>query len=475
MRRPILLLIAILLLTSLSCKTLIPGDTPPTPVLQEATVEVFPTQDTTSAPTKPAATADSNDTGSTATQPAPDPTAVLEPDVARSMDQIQEAVKEIRGLYAWEDVPRALLTPDELRQRVIDDFLADYAPEDAQQDVIELSALGLIEPGYDFLDFYTELLSEQVAGFYDNEVKEMYVVQGESFAAPERLTFAHEYVHALQDQNYDIENGLQYNDESCEEDTERCAAIQALLEGDASTVELQWFINYATQKDQQEVLEFYDTYSSPIYDSAPDFMKEDFIFPYTYGQAFVEKLLDDGGWEAVNAAYANLPVSTEQILHPEKYPDDTPVSVELPDLLPTLGDGWEELDRNVMGEWYTYLILAKGSDLGFQLEAETAEDAAAGWGGDAYVIYHHQSSGQTALVVDWLWDRDRDADQFAKAFREYADARFGLNGDEQRDWWVWEVSEATSLLYANDDRTTWIYAPDLATAQAIADAMGIER
>jgi hypothetical protein len=374
-----------LLLTSLSCKTLIADGTTviqPTSDLQAATVEV-PTpqvEDTNPPPTQPAPTTDS---GSNATQPAPAPTAVLEADVKRSMDQIQNAVVEIRGLQAHADVPRALLTPDQLRERVINDFLANYTPEDAQQDVVELTALGLIEPSFDFLDFYTELLSEQVAGFYDNDVKEMFIVQGESFAGPERLTFAHEYTHALQDQTYDIENGLRYNEDICQEDTERCAAIQALLEGDASSVEMQWFINYATQDDQQQVVDFYSSYSSPIYDSAPAFLKEDFIFPYTYGQAFVEKLMNDGGWEAVDAAYANVPVSTEQILHPEKYPDDKPVTVELPDLLAVLGDGWSELDSNVMGEWYTYLILAKAVDAAQVIE--TAQTAADSW--EAAAVY----------------------------------------------------------------------------------------
>jgi hypothetical protein len=303
----------------------------------------------------------------------------------------------------------------------------------------------------------------------------MYVVRGESFAGPERLTFAHEYTHALQDQTFDIENGLNYNDDSCEEDTERCAAIQALLEGDASSVELQWFTNYATDEDQQEVIEFYGSYSSPIYDSAPEFMKEDFIFPYTYGQAFVDELLNDGGWQAVNEAYKNVPVSTEQILHPEKYPDDKPVTVELPDLLPTLGDGWIELDRNVMGEWYTYLILAKGRDKAAQIDTESAKDAAAGWGGDAYAIYHNEDTGQTGAVIDWVWDRDRDASEFAEAFVEYADARFQVEGDEQGDWWVWDTPDGTSLLYANDNRTAWIFMPDLETANAVAAAMGLER
>ena len=54
-------------------------------------------------------------------------------------------------------------------------------------------------------------------------------------------TYAHEYAHVLQDQVYDFEDGLQYTDESCEANSERCAGIQALIEGDAVLSEMQWF------------------------------------------------------------------------------------------------------------------------------------------------------------------------------------------------------------------------------------------
>jgi hypothetical protein len=86
------------------------------------------------------------------------------------------------------------------------------------------------------------------------------------------------------------------------------------------------------------------------------------MFPYMSGMEFAQSLFDRGGWDAIDAAYANPPVSTEQILHPDRYPADQPVTVELPDLQSVLGDGWTELYTNVLGEWYTYLILSQNID-----------------------------------------------------------------------------------------------------------------
>ena len=313
----------------------------------------------------------------------------------------------------------------------MNDFFEETTPEDTRNEVLELSLLGLLDPGFDLDTFYTDLLSEQVAGYYDNETKEMYVV-GEQFGGIERLTYSHEYVHALQDQNYDIENGLHFDDESCELDSERCAAVQALLEGDATLAEMQWLPEYFTPEDYADYFEFYNNFQSPVYDSAPEYMKEDFMFPYTSGQQFVQTLFDQGGWDAVDAAYADVPVSTEQILHPERYPDDQPVKVDLADFTTALGEGWEEIDRDVMGEWWTYLVLAKGLDNAYRLDQETASAAAEGWGGDAYAAYYNSNTGEALLVISYVWDTQNDADEFASALVDYGQQRFGRPDSRER-------------------------------------------
>ena len=166
----------------------------------------------------------------------PPETRLTDVEIEQQMDEIQTQVSELRGLPSTGPVSRALLTSDELRQHVLDDFLKDYTPEEAQNDAISLAAFGLLQSDFDLHSFLLELYSEQIAGFYDHETKEMFVVQGESFQGSERLTYAHEFQHVLQDQNYDIQNGLNYKDEVCEIESERCAAIQALLEGDRKSV-----------------------------------------------------------------------------------------------------------------------------------------------------------------------------------------------------------------------------------------------
>jgi hypothetical protein len=399
----------------------------------------------------------------------------VEPDVTKDalggelikeMDQIQQQVIELRGLQPVREVERSLLTPKQLRERVINDFLEDYSEEEASEDAIVMAAFNLLDIDFDLIDFYIELFSEQIAGYYDDESEEMFVVQGSGFLGPERLTYAHEYVHVLQDQNYDIENGLNYTDELCETDSERCAAIQSLLEGDASLLELRWYAVHATEEDQREIIEFYGQFKSPIYDSAPDFMKKDFLFPYQAGQAFVEYLYESGGWEAVNNAYENLPVTTEQVLHPERYPDDMPVTVDLPDFSEVLGQGWREIDRGVMGEWSTYLILGYGMDGNARLSDNDAKSAADGWGGDAYVVYY-DDSGNTVMVLQTVWDSSQEANEFSDNFEIYARNRFGDPSSSRSDLKSWENAQSYTELRRESIKTTWISAPDADIVSAI--------
>jgi hypothetical protein len=402
--------------------------------------------------------------------PTPMPTlssdSAIDPAIAAQMDLIQSQVIALRGLHPTSSISRTLLSPDDLRENVINDFLADYTPEEAAQDAKVLAVLGLLPDGFDLIDFYLELYSEQIAGYYDDEVGSMYVVQGEAFTGNERSTYAHEYTHVLQDQVFDFDGGLLYTDESCKEDSERCAGIQALIEGDAVLTELNWFKQFGTQQDYQDILDFYDSYESPVYDLAPDYMQQDFMFPYEKGQEFVQGLYDKGGYAAVDAAYANVPVSTEQILHPEKYPDDTPIPVSLPDLTNILGEGWIEVERNVMGEWYTYLILAHGHAESFRIDSGKAEKAAAGWGGDTYLVYQNENSNEIVFIMVNQFDTNRDLQEYVSAFKDYGALRWGDPLDQSQFERTWQGSNLYSRFVENANSTTWIIAPSLELIQS---------
>jgi len=433
------------------------------PFASSTEIETAGTLTPTSIP-RPSATTEDTPTIPNTDTPSPTEILGIDPEILGQMDEIESQVMDLRGLRTTGPVPRTLLTSEELHQRVLDDFLADYTEEEAKDDARVLALLGLLDPNFDLLDFYLELYSEQVAGYYDDETKEMFVVHDEGFNGPERLTYSHEYVHVLQDQIYDFQEGLNYSDEFCEAESERCAALQAVIEGDATYLEEQWLRNYATPKDISEILDFIGSYSSPVYDSAPAFMQEDFLFPYTFGTDFVREIHFEGGWAAVDALYANPPVSTEQILHPTRFPGDQPIVLEAPDLATSLGESWREIEHNVLGEWYTRLTLNEFID------SDLSMRAAEGWGGDYYVALYHDGSDQGALVLMTIWDSAKDAEEFYLAFEDYGKSRFD-NGSISNLISTWDSNGGLVHVERWGNQTLWILAPGAQELEILRDAI----
>jgi hypothetical protein len=399
--------------------------------------------------------------------------APIPADIANQMDKIQQQVTSYRGLQLNSPFNRQLLTTAQLKVNVVNDFFKDYTPQDAARDSKVLAGFGLLQPGFDLQKFYVDLYSEQVAGYYDEKTKSMYVISDEAFGGTERSTYAHEFTHTLQDQNFDIENGLKITTEHCKADSEYCAAVSALMEGDATLSEQYWLANYSTQLDKQQIQQFQQTYKSPVYDSAPEYMKQDFLFPYSQGADFAYALYSKNQWQGIDDAFKNPPVSTEQILHPQKYPSDKPIPVTMPDFTSTLGSGWSEIDRNVMGEWYTSLILDAGIKTGIRLDVTSAQTAAAGWGGDTYVYYTDKDLNEQAMVWNSLWETDQDTNEFWQASLSYAAKRWGkaaANSDTSSTWTNTDVGMVTMKLSGRN--VLWMFSPDETVQSALLAKLG---
>lgn len=415
-----------------------------------------------------------NLTPSATSIPEPTPTDVIDPFILSQLVLIEQQVSEERGIFLENQVARNIFTSEQLTDYVYNDFANEYSVDEAFTDTITLSAFGLLDIDFDIYNFYLELLNEQIAGLYDNDTKEMIIVQSEEFGGPEKLTYAHEFTHALQDSAYDIEDGLNFNDDACALDTDRCAAVQALIEGDATFSELNWFILNATPEDRLSIMDFYNTFESPILESGPGFIQLDLLFPYEAGYTFVEHQFNSGGWSAVDAVYGNPPVSTEQIIHPEKYPDDTPLQVILPELTDILEEDWLEIDRNVLGEWYTYLVLAFGLDEEFRISEEKAKIATSGWGGDKYVVFWNPVIEKFLMVLRTAWDSEADAAEFSDSLSQYLSKRVNSNATRQDAYKVWKGTEYLHGVSISSTETIWLISPDENILKSLIQQLDIE-
>jgi hypothetical protein len=167
-------------------------------------------------------------------------------------------------------------------------------------------------------------------------------------------------------------------------------------------------------------------------------------WPYIDGPRFIESLIQRGGTALVNRALRHLPVSTEQVIHPEKYPSDTPTPVDVPELARKLGKGWHDLDVEQVGEeWLS-------AWLGLRLDATEWRPATTGWGGG---IYRAWTDGtHVAIVMSTAWDTPSDAAEFQHAVTD----------------WI-HPGEATSLVLTPGGVTV-LFASDPLTLRALAKA-----
>ncbi len=375
------------------------------------------------------------------------------------MEEVEETVADMRGLAAQEDVPRSLITPEELRQQVIDEFFADYTEEDAKDEAIVLSAFGFLPPDFDLYTLYIDLYSEQVAGYYDTEEEAFYVISSDTdvFNSYDALTYAHEYTHALQDQNFDLDGFMYYDDDAWWEiNGDAGTARLALIEGDATLLQL-FYIGEMSSEQLTEMMTALADLETPILNAAPEYIQQSLMFPYEGGVIFVQALYDEGGWEMVDAAYDDPPLSTEQILHPERYFDgDEPQSVELEDDLVILGDDYRQVwPAGTFGEFNLFLFLQQ------HMDGTDAGQAAEGWDGDLYAAYHNDDSGDTVIVMLTVWDDSGEAQEYV----DLLDAWWQSGSDVV----CHEDQNLTCVTTLASDETLTIIAPDRDTVDLILD------
>lgn len=397
----------------------------------------------------------------------------LPADTLAEMRRIQQEVIEIRQLLPEYEIPRSFLTPEELKSIVADEFFSNYTEENAEVEAKVLSMFGLVEPDLDLFQFYQDLYTEQVAGFYDPLNDEMKVIKASDFNVNTQSTYAHEYSHTLQDQNFEIEEILRYTDEDCQNETDRCDAVQALIEGDSSLLEYFWQHNTLSDQEIRDWLSGTLNTQFPFINAAPPYFFQDLYFPYLYGLNFVSYLYERGGWDAVNAAYKNPPITTEQIMHPERYPDDKPQEVHIPAMNSTNMKDYELIDEGEVGEWFTFLHLTQGVSEGSRLDEPTAWQAASGWDGGYYKLFEDLYFHRTVFVTCNVWDTPEDAQEYYSAFKSYGNLRWAASILEKEGETIWRGGETFINFKIKNLRTCWTQAPSWYTMESASiTAMG---
>lgn len=389
-------------------------------------------------------------------------------------DEVLKETSEIRKLPVLRPVPSSTQSRVEIQQMVIRNLDRDTTPAQLHAAEVMLMRLGLAPRDFQYRALMIRLLTEQVAGYYDPRRREFHLADWIDLDGQKPI-IAHELVHALQDQHFNL--GRFEHWPKGESDAE--LAAHALIEGDAT-----FAMTLYVARNPMRALAFLKSLgatgmTTAELDKAPRALRETLLFPYQEGTDWTKFLYREGGWDHISRAFTELPQSTEQILHPEKYvAREWPVKVTLPDItsllntsdppgrgqapgvrgrqvkgqpragrsrrksappgsarrLPAPGPrrptpvstSWRRLDYNVQGEWGFYLILNQFlSGITTERGPGTAEArrAAGGWGGDRFAVYEGPK-GEVLFVSSSTWDTETDAREFFEAYVKRTELRY---------------------------------------------------
>jgi hypothetical protein len=315
-------------------------------------------------------------------------------DAQRKIADFLARVAEVRRLQ-----PRASVEGQELERAALIAGVRAHVAREVPRDVIRnqgelLVGLGLLPRDFDYEEGTFRLLEAQLAGFYEYRDKKMYLASDLDEAAAD-LTLAHELVHALQDQHYDLGSRMAYQPEG----NDRESAFQALAEGDATSAMMDVMApehRLAVEvPDHLFIAGIEGSMSVSAGETAPQVLRASLVAPYVDGVLFVHALRrrgiarggsDPTGWSEVDRVWKAPPETTEQLLHIEKFDAREPAEKILP-VLPPAESGWSTFYEDVFGEQ------------GLRISAEqwmpkkTAALVAEGWGGDRLAVFHRPSSG----------------------------------------------------------------------------------
>ncbi len=352
--------------------------------------------------------------------------------VAQSISQLQAmqtdtqtAVEQLRGITN----PPPVHTTFRTRRELCDITLGFYRRRDVRDQIFyaeELyKTLGVISEDHNLEQTLLSIQLQQVSALVDDVSGEVYVLSDASEITPQlELGYAAAYMGGLQQALFNV---TKLRDDARADTGDRFRATTALITGDVGVI-TGGYVETVIAQNPDALAELQTPQSDNLLATAPPIIRKTVLFPLIQGQDFVRSLYEHGGdWPTVDDAYADPPVSSEQVLHPERYiSGELPVPVLFPDFADTMSLGWSLTDIDTMGEFLLRSYLEE------YLTPDEAAAAADGWGGDQYVLMSHPEQGRLLLAM-FVFDAVGENTEFIQSFESFmASATADANARSER-------------------------------------------
>ncbi len=231
-------------------------------------------------------------------------------------DRIAAKVSKLRGLAIRRPIRRGVMSKPEITRRLLARVRTEYGPDEIASEELAMKRLGLLPPDADYLKLVIDLLTDQIAGFYDPWEQELYIADWMTMGGDEVM--AHEIDHALQDQHFQLRSWMAAE----KKNADATLARQALVEGDGLAVMIEFSSPVPVPWGQDGFVETMTgcmTLGAASLAHVPLAIREALVFPYSYGLRFVAEVRKTRPWKAVDEMYRRPPLSSEHILHPSTY------------------------------------------------------------------------------------------------------------------------------------------------------------
>jgi hypothetical protein len=412
-------------------------------------------------------------------------------------DNLFHYASKVTGLPIEHPVKKVFISRGEVKAELLKKFDEDKGNKRMERSELVLKKFGLLDQDFHLRPFLLSLLTEQIAGFYDQKTKTMNLLNWVPLDE-QKPVMAHELTHALQDQKVNLEKWEDPQPEgvakNVQEDNvhlqtdEAGTAREAALEGQAMVTFADYVINQQmpgkTLRDVPRVGEQLssgatDMSDSPVLARAPLVLQQALLFPYTTGLAFEQAVLVSQGTDAAFAGVLSRPPdSSFEVMHPKAYLQHVPVPVMvLPNIHPLLEQaGYEPYDIGVMGELDVRMTteLFGGRPL--------AEAIAPQWDGGLYYAAQRknataaekETTKSLALLYSSKWKDENAARSFMRVFQEELPRQYdGLvrrqkdeSGEDER---VYTSREGDIVLSLEGERVWVSEGFDLALARKLRD------
>ncbi|MBM3246068.1 MAG: hypothetical protein FJZ13_01930 [Candidatus Omnitrophica bacterium] len=350
---------------------------------------------------------------------------------------------------------------DKIKEYLKQNIEKEYNQEKLSAKIKLWLRLGLISKMVDYQKEVLEPLTEAIAGYYNSDDKKIYVSEDIGYAILPGLpsmTVMHEQVHALQDQYHNLKS---IEDSLLLANEDKGLAIESVIEGEATVLMYDAFFRSSKGLGMFDPAKEFDLRSFVI-DSMlayskhfktgqrqPAIFMEALLFPYVWGGSFIQHLVNTKGWEAIDEIYLDMPTSSEQIMHPEKYyiVRDEPEEVNFVDVSTILGSSWIRLSRGVLGEFSFYLIGKVFLDeLSNKLMSE-------GWAGDYFEFYEEPNLKQTLLISASKWDSEKEADEFFGFYKKIMEKKYKQPRlvKEDQSFSQWKIGQENIYIFKSKD------------------------